>query len=256
MPPLLSAEDPPPFVVEQPLGSSPFVFVCDHAGRAVPAKLRDLGVSEADLARHIAWDIGIAQVGRRLAAQLDAFLGLQTYSRLVIDANRRPGSPESIVTVSEETRIPGNEGLSDEAAAQREVEIFRPYHARIRDELDARAARNRPTILVFLHSFTPVFLGQSRALHAGVLYNRDTRFARPVLELLREEPALQVGDNEPYAASEATDYALVEHGERRGLPHVELEIRQDLIEHEAGQTEWAARLSRVLDRARAAVFPV
>jgi predicted N-formylglutamate amidohydrolase len=255
MPPLLAADDPPPFRVEQPAGASPFFLVCDHAGRELPRKLGDLGVSERDLRRHIAWDIGIAEVGRRLAGQLDAFLIAQTYSRLVIDANRPPGSPQSIVTVSEGTRIPGNEALDPEAAIQRADEIFRPYHARIRAELDARAAHGRATILVLLHSFTPVFLARARAWHAGVLYNRDARLPRVLLELLRAEPGLVVGDNEPYAASEQTDYALVEHGERRGLLSVEIEIRQDLIEHESGQAEWAERLARLLERARSAIAP-
>jgi predicted N-formylglutamate amidohydrolase len=255
LPPLLAAGDPPPFRVERPLGTSPFFLLCDHAGRVLPAKLGDLGVSAADLTRHIAWDIGIAEVGQRLAAHLDAFLIMQTYSRLVIDANRPPGSQQSIVTLSEGTRIPGNEGLDGEAAAQRADEIFHPYHARIREALDARAARAQPTILVTLHSFTPVFLARARSWHAGVLYNRDARLARVMLALLREEPGLVVGDNEPYAASEQTDYALVEHGERRGLLNVEIEIRQDLIAHDAGQAQWAERLARLLERARASVLP-
>lgn len=241
--------------MERPAGTSAFVLVCDHAGRVLPSQLGDLGVSEADLGRHIAWDIGIAEVGRRLAAHLDAFLITQTYSRLVIDANRRPGSPQSIVTVSEGTRIPGNEGLSADAAAQRAEEIFHPYHERIVAELKARAAQSRPTILVTLHSFTPVFLARARSWHAGVLYNRDARLARVMLDLLREDPALVVGDNEPYAASEQTDYALVEHGERRGLLNVEIEIRQDLIEQQAGQVQWADRLARLLERAQSILFP-
>jgi predicted N-formylglutamate amidohydrolase len=241
--------------VERAAGTSPFVVVCDHAGRALPARLGDLGVAAADLERHIAWDIGIAEVGRKLAARLDAFLITQTYSRLVIDANRPLGSPQSIVTISENTRIPGNEGISEEAAAQRANAIFHPYHERIREELDRRAAQGQPTVLVTLHSFTPVFLTRSRSWHAGVLYNRDARLAHVLLDLLRGEPELVVGDNEPYAASEATDYALVEHGERRGLLNVEIEIRQDLIDHERGQAAWAERLARLLERAQSIMLP-
>lgn len=250
MTPLLQDGDPPPLCIERPEGTSAFFLVCDHAGRALPRKLGDLGLSEVELGRHIAWDIGIAEVARRLAAQLDAFLIMQTYSRLVIDANRPPSSAQSIVTVSENTRIPGNEALGSEAAAQRAREIFHPYHDRIRHELDARAAQGRPTILVTLHSFTPVFLARSRAWHCGVLYNRDARLAHVLLTLLRQEPGLVVGDNEPYAASEQTDYALVEHGEHRALLNVEVEIRQDLIEREAGQVEWADRLARLLEQAQ------
>jgi predicted N-formylglutamate amidohydrolase len=241
---LLTGDDPPAVQVRRPTGRSPFVLLCDHAGRALPRALGDLGLPQAELARHIAWDIGIAEVGRRLSDRLDACLVAQAYSRLVIDANRHPGTPQSIVTLSERTRIPGNEGLTSEAAAAREREIFRPYHDSIRAALDARA--ERPTALVLLHSFTPVFLDRARPWHAGVLYGRDLRLARALLALLREEPGLVVGDNEPYAASDDTDYGLVVHGERRGLAHVELEIRQDLIEDAAGQEAWAARLERLL----------
>jgi predicted N-formylglutamate amidohydrolase len=250
---LLSAGDPPPFRVERPGATSPFVLVCDHAGRALPAKLGDLGVSASDMERHIAWDIGICEVGQRLAARLDAFMIAQTYSRLAIDCNRPLHSPQSIVTLSENTAIPGNEGISAEAAAQRAREIFHPYHDRIRAELDARAAQGRETILIALHSFTPVFLTRSRSWHAGVLHNREVRLAHALLPLFRAEPGLVVGHNEPYAASEQTDYTLVEHGERRGLLCVELEIRQDLIAHAAGQDEWTDRLARLLPAALAAV---
>lgn len=252
---LLGDDDPPPFRVEHAAGASPFLLLCDHAGRALPHKLGDLGVAQAELARHIAWDIGIAEVGRRLADELDACLITQSYSRLVIDANRHPGTSQSIVTLSERTRIVGNEGLQAEEREARAREIFLPYHERISAELDARARAGRATLLLLLHSFTPEFLGQPRPWHAGVLYNRDARMAQVLLALLRQEPQLVVGDNQPYAASDATDYALVVHGERRGLLHVELEIRQDLIAHAEGQALWAQRLAHWLQRSHAALFP-
>lgn len=248
---LLSDLDPPAFRVERPDGASPFVLTCDHAGRVLPRALGTLGVSDAELARHIAWDIGIAEVGRKLAGRLDAFQIAQTYSRLVIDANRPPGSPQSIVTRSERTPIPGNEGLSSADAERRAREIFHPYHDRIRAELDARKLTGRPAVLVALHSFTPSFMDRARKWHAGVLYNRDPRLGHGVLELLRREPGLEVGDNEPYRVSDETDYGVVVHGEQRGLVHVMLEIRQDLIDHEAGQDAWAERLARVLSAAHA-----
>jgi predicted N-formylglutamate amidohydrolase len=243
---LLGALDPPVFRVERPQGASPFFLTCDHAGRAVPAALAELGVPASELERHIAWDIGIDAVGRKLAARLDAFQISQAYSRLVIDCNRQPDAATSIVTVSERTEIPGNVALTAEDRARRVAEIFEPYHARIRAELDARAHAGRQTTYVALHSFTPVFMEHARAMHAGVLYQRDARFAHVVLELLRAEPGLVVGDNQPYAVSDATDYGIVVYGEQRGLLHVELEIRQDLISQEPGQEEWAARLERVL----------
>lgn len=252
---LLSADEPAPFVVEHAAGASDFVIVCDHAGNAIPSLLGDLGLNETERARHIAWDIGAAATARVLADRLDAFLITQTYSRLVIDCNRPPRSPQSIVTVSERTHVPGNENLSLFAIDQRVEEIFTPYHERIVALLDQRERAGRRTILVTMHSFTPVYLDEARSLHAGVLYNRDTRFAHAVLAQLRAEADLLVGDNAPYSASEATDYALVVHGERRGLPCVELEVRQDLIADAPGQQEWGERLARVLERARGALFP-
>src|SRR5262249_6371467 len=153
--------------------ASPFVLVADHASRVMPAQLGSLGLPESELERHIAWDIGIAGVAHELSRRLDAFLILQGYSRLVIDANRTPRSPQSIASVSERTRVPGNEALSLDAIEAREREIFHPYHDRIRDELDRRKRERKLTALVSLHSFTPVFMDRSREWHAGVLYNRD-----------------------------------------------------------------------------------
>ena len=243
---LLEADEPPAFRVERPDGKSPYFLTCDHAGRRVPRKLGSLGVSAEDMGRHIAWDIGAAAVAVKLSAALDAFAILQTYSRLVIDCNRRPGLPDSIVRISESTRIPGNEAVSVAEAAAREREIFRPYHDRICAELDTRRAQQRPTLLISVHSFTPRFHGNQRPWHAGVLYNRDARLAIELLRRLQEEPGLVIGDNEPYSVGDTTDYTLPEHGERRGLLHVGIELRQDLVGAEAGQNEWAERLARVL----------
>jgi predicted N-formylglutamate amidohydrolase len=243
---LLEPDEPPAFRVERPHGKSPYFLTCDHAGARVPRRLGSLGVSAADLERHIAWDIGAADVTINLAAALDAFAILQTYSRLVIDCNRRPGIPASIVRMSEATRIPGNEIVTVDEAAMREREIFRPYHDRISAELDARKAQGRLTILISVHSFTPRFHGNKRPWHAGVLYNRDARLAGELLRRLRAEPGLVVGDNEPYAVGDATDYTIPEHGERRGLLHVGIELQQDLIAAEPGQSEWTERLARAL----------
>lgn len=245
---LLADTDPPVFQVVHEAGASPFLFACDHAGRSLPKALGDLGLDEPDLQRHIAWDIGIAGVGRLLAEQLDAFLILHSYSRLVIDANRPPGSPQSIAERSEATTIPGNVGLTPDEVRVREEEVFWPYHRRIATELDRRAQLGLPTIFIALHSFTPVYLGNARPWHMGVLYQRDVRVAHRMLELLRQEPGLRVGDNEPYFVSDATDYSVVQHGERRGLLHVELELRQDLIAEPSGQQAWADRLRPVLEQ--------
>jgi predicted N-formylglutamate amidohydrolase len=206
----------------------------------------------AELQRHIAWDIGALGVARRMAATLDASLVAQNYSRLVIDCNRDPKVATSIPLVGESIEIPGNIGVSAEEIAARRAEIFDPYHDHICSLLDERQAAGRTTILVAQHSMTDVFKGVRREMHAAVLYNRDRRFAGLVLHALRGEPGLVVGDNQPYFVSDETDYTIPRHGEARGLPHVEIEIRQDLITDEAGQNEWAQRICRALQAAEAA----
>ena len=149
------------------------------------------------------------------------------------------------------TEIPGNRNLSAEQRAARRTEIFEPYHARIEELLNARQAAGQPTVFIAMHSFTPVFKGELRAMQVGVLYNRDVRLANIMLDLLRAEEDLVVGDNAPYAVSDVSDYGVPVHAEKRGLAHVEIEIRQDLITDEAGQAEWAARFVRLLDAANA-----
>jgi predicted N-formylglutamate amidohydrolase len=242
---LLAPDEPPCFSVHREQGRSPFVLIADHAGQRVPRALRDLGLPQSELDRHIGWDIGIASVTRLLADALDAVAILQSYSRLVIDCNRPLGAPGSIVTVSDGTAVPANLGLRPADAAARAREIFVPYHRRIAAELDARQGAS-PPVLIAMHSFTPVFGGVARPWHAGVLHHRDTRLARALLRALSEEPGLVVGDNQPYSVSDATDYAIPVHGEQRGLLHVELEIRQDLIADAHGQSQWAQRLARIL----------
>lgn len=243
---LLAADEPAAWRAANPHGRSPYLIICDHAGRCIPRRLGNLGLTDNDRQRHIAWDIGAAEVAEALAHSLDACVILQTYSRLVIDCNRPLGSPGSIVTRSEDTAIAANVGIAPEAVAARQREVFAPYHERIRAELERRRAQNRAAWLICLHSFTPVFRGVPRGWHCGVLYNRDPRLARAVLAGLRSEAGLVAGDNEPYAASDTTDYAIPVYGEGLRLPHVGIEIRQDQIADAAGQAQWSQRLARIL----------
>ena len=243
---LLAPGEPPACVTLGQPNSSPFLLLCDHAGNRIPRRLGTLGVSESERQRHIAWDIGAAGVVKLMAESLGAFAILQTYSRLVIDCNRSPTVDTSIVTVSEDTEIPGNLDLSPMDREQRASEILRPYHDRIAAELDRRQAAHIPTVIVAMHSFTPVYRGIARPWHVGLLYNRDDRLSRPMMALLKQEGGLVVGDNEPYAVSDESDYTIPVHGERRGLPHGEIEIRQDLIGAEVGQSVWAERIARLL----------
>ena len=248
---LLASDEPDPVETINPDGASDLFLIADHAGLRNPKALGTLGVSETERRRHIGWDIGIAGVTRHLAAALDAQTVMQRYSRLVIDCNRPAGVPSSIPRISESTAIPGNEAVDQAEAERRQREIFAPYHSKIVEWLDARAASGRTTVLIAMHSFTPVYMGVSRPWHIGLLHNRDRRLADPLLALLCAEGDLVVGDNEPYQATDESDYAIPMHGERRGLAHVGIEIRQDLIAAETGQEVWAKRLARILPQAAA-----
>ena len=242
---LLVKDDVAPVLEENAEGASPFLLTSDHYGRNIPRELGYLGLPEAELERHIAWDIGIAGVANALSKHLDAHLIAKRYSRLVIDCNRPPDAPSSIPRISEATIIPGNEGLTRDAAEARRQQIFDPYHRRIREVIDNRLRNNLPAVLVSLHSFTPVYAGIARPWHVGTLYQRDSRLPPLLLKGLRASGDLVVGDNEPYAVSDETDYTIPVHGEARGLMNTGIEIRQDLIADEAGERQWADRLANI-----------
>jgi predicted N-formylglutamate amidohydrolase len=242
---LLGPEDVPPVGEHNAEGRSPFLLTCDHYGRLIPRALGDLGLPESELKRHIGWDLGIAGVTERLSGDLDAHLIVQRYSRLVIDCNRPPQVASSIPLISEATTVPGNEGITREAKEIRRAQIFDPYHRRIDEIIEARRHNNLPTILVSLHSFTPVYAGIARPWHIGTLYQRDKILPPLLLQALRAEPDLVVGDNEPYAVSDDTDYTIPVHAEARGLMNTGIEIRQDLISDQAGEKAWADRLARI-----------
>ena len=246
---LLAEDEPKAFEVARENARSPYLVLCDHASRRIPRSLGTLGLPVSELERHIAWDLGAAGLARRLADKLDAWLILQNYSRLVIDCNRRLDRPDSIAEQSEDTAVPGNVGLSSDERRARADEIFEPYHARIRAELDRRASARPAPIVLFVHSFTPVYRGVARPWQAGVLHHRDTRLALPLLRALEREPGLTVGDNQPYAANALSDYGIVEHAEARGFAPLELEVRQDLLADADGQDEWAERFARLISAA-------
>ena len=229
-------------------GTSPYVLLCEHASNHVPEAYAGLGLPPRDLQRHIAWDIGAADLARGLSRRLDAPLFLSGYSRLLIDCNRPPGAPTSIPTRSEDTDIPGNLDPDAGERARRERAYFAPFHAAVARLLDRRAAERRRTIVVGVHSFTPVFLGMARPWLAGVLYAGAERFGRTLVERLGTElgPAA-VGDNEPYRIEpEEHDYTVPVHGDARGLDAALLEVRQDLIASAAEAEAWAARLAPAL----------
>lgn len=240
--------DPPPFIVENSFTESPFVLLCDHAGRAEPRNL-SLGVPESEMDRHIAWDIGAGELCLALAKVVDAGVVRQPYSRLVIDCNRSPDRPDAMPEVSDGTHIPANRGLDAQARAWRIAAIHEPYHARISALLDARGAAGLRSVLVFMHSFTPSMAGIDRPWRFGILHTGQP-FALAVLERLRECDIGPVGDNQPYVMDE-TDYTAGRHGVSRGLDFVEIEVRQDLIAGPEGRAEVAALFARALPAALA-----
>ena len=242
---LIGAHEPAPVTISGDGASSPFVVTCDHAGKRIPEKLGDLGLSAADLDRHIAWDIGAAGVAKALVQELDACVIMQNYSRLVVDCNRPPNNAQLIPEKCEQTRIPGNCGLDDDTRNARLREIYYPYHDHIARVLDARTENQDGAALVAIHSFTPVYLEVARPWHIGVLYGRDRSMADPMLRCLRNNAQLCVGDNEPYRIDQK-DYGIPVHGEQRGIPHILIEIRQDLIATATAQQRWARELSGVL----------
>lgn len=243
---LLTAADRPPVEAVNADGKAPVLITCDHASRRVPKSLRNLGLDAASLELHIGWDIGAAEVSRGLARGLDAPAILAGYSRLVIDCNRDLDDPTSMPAVSDGVPVPGNRDLSPVAQAQRVEALFRPYHRAIETALDGFAARGVHPAVLSIHSFTPVMNGFQRPWHVGILWDKDPRMAVPALAALRREAGLVVGDNEPYSAREPAGYTVRTHAEKRGLPHLNVELRQDLIATDAGTAEWAARLARVL----------
>lgn len=243
---LLDSGDPPPFEVVNPAGSARALIVCDHASNRIPRRLGSLGLTPHELAQHIAWDPGAAEVARGLAARLDAPLLLGGYSRLVIDLNRPLVSPESIAEQSAGIAVPGNRGLSREARARRVAELFEPYHRALAVRLDERMGQS--PLLISIHSFTPELHGEPRPWHAGVAYGRDPRFAHRLFQALELDQNLTLGLNQPYGVDDEHDYTLPNHGESRGILHVMIEMRQDCIASAAGVDAWVERLARAYER--------
>ncbi|WP_421693740.1 N-formylglutamate amidohydrolase [Aestuariivirga sp.] len=236
---------PPPVRVLNETGASPYVLLCEHASRFIPAAYRGLGLGDHDLARHIAWDIGAAQVATCLSATLDAPLVLAGYSRLLIDLNRPPHSETAIPEISETTSIPGNRGLSEAERARRISAYFDPFQAAVGHLLDARQAAGVQSTVIGIHSFTPVFKGFVRPWQAGILYRRARVFGHALAEALGGASSA-IAENEPYAIDDESDYTVPVHGEARGLDAVLVEIRQDLIADDEGAASWASRLAQAL----------
>lgn len=223
------------------------VVLCDHASNALPPAYGDLGLPSGEFRRHIAYDIGAAALARRIAAALGAPAVLSRFSRLLIDVNRGEDDPTLIMRLSDGAVVPGNARVDAEERQRRLERYYLPYHAAVTRALDEALATGRAPSILSVHSFTPAWKSRPRPWHAGILWDRDPRLAVPLIDALRADSSLVVGDNEPYVGALKGD-TLYRHGSKRGLAHALIEVRQDLVGDEKGVAEWAARLVPILAR--------
>lgn len=245
-PTLIGPSDPPPCSIYNASGKASLLLVADHASREMPEALQKLGLDAAALDLHIAWDIGSAKLARKLADLLDAPLVLGGYSRLLIDLNRQPDDATAIPPVSDGTIIPGNAVVDEQHRALRIRSFFEPYHAAISARLDQFQAAGLTPAFLSIHTCTPVFDGQQRPWHIGVMWDKDSRIAIPLLQQLNQVEGLCIGDNQPYSGRHPHDFTIDFHAEGRGIPHVGIEVRQDLVSDNAGAIKWAGILARAL----------
>ncbi len=245
--PMIGSSEADAFTVIGGIADCGVVVLCDHASNALPPIYGALGMPAAEFERHIAYDIGAAGVARALAAELGAPVVLSRYSRLLIDPNRGDDDPTLIMRISDGAVVPGNRELDAHERGVRLDRYYRPYHLAIARVIDAAMGAGVPPILVSIHSFTPVMKGVERPWQVGILWDKDPRFASPMLDYLRAGTGCVVGDNEPYSGILTGD-TLWQHGTRRGLAHAIVEIRQDLIESAQGQAKWGLLLAGMIQR--------
>ncbi len=244
--PLIGPGDPPPYMTYNDHGRAPLLLVADHASPYFPAALNQLGLADWVLDRHVAWDIGSDNLVRHLADRLDAPAVLAGFSRLIVDPNRRLDDPTAFVQVSDGIAIPGNLDLDEQQKALRVQSFFEPYHGAISQKLERFQASGVVPAFISVHTCTPVFDRVVRPWHVGIMWDRDPRIAVQLMEALRAMPGICIGDNEPYSGRHPHDFTVDFHAESAGLPHVGLEVRQDLVSDQAGARHWAGVLANAL----------
>jgi predicted N-formylglutamate amidohydrolase len=251
---LLAPDEPSPYIVLNPEATSPVFLVCDHASRRIPAALGTMGLDPAVRRCHLALDIGAGALTRKLAASLGSTAVLCRYSRLVVDCNRQLMDPGAFLEFGDGVIVPGNRNLHRDDKGMRADEIYWPYHGAIGSQLKRLADSDIKPVFVAVHSFTPVLNGEARSWEMGVLWDRDPVTAQVFIESLRDAGYL-VGDNEPYSGKAPQDFTVDTHAERGELPHVGLEIRQDLIHHDDGVDRIAGVLHDLLSSLPARLRP-
>lgn len=243
---LLTEAEGSPVAVENPEALSPFLLVCEHASRRLPEKMGTLGLSPDALSSHIAWDPGALAVSKLLVKNLDAALVYQRFSRLVYDCNRPPEAEGAMPSVSEVFEVPGNAAISAAERRARTDALYVPFRDELADFIAARKANGRPPVLVTMHSFTPVYHGRQRDVEVGILHDTDKRLAAAMLAVAEKTKRYDVRRNEPYGPADGVTHTLIEHGVKNGLLNVMIEIRNDLIQDEAGQKVMAGYLTGLL----------
>lgn len=244
--PLIGPGDSPPFFDYNSPGASPVLLVADHASPFFPARMNQLGLADWVLERHVAWDIGSDKLAKFLADSLDAPLVLAGFSRLIVDPNRKIEDSSAFAKISDGIAIPGNMDLGDEQKALRVQSFFKPYHDRITQQLDQFTANGVVPAMIAVHTCSPVFDRIVRPWHIGIMWDKDPRIPVPLIRHFENQEGICVGDNEPYSGRHPNDYTIDHHAEPAGLPHVGLEVRQDLVDTEEGAREWAGILARGL----------
>jgi predicted N-formylglutamate amidohydrolase len=243
---LLAAPEPQAYELLDVAPSVPVLIVCDHASRRIPESLGDLGVPSEYLHEHIAWDIGAGAVARSLSAILQLPAVLAGYSRLLVDCNRNLDDPSAFPEISDGIPVPGNQALSQPERQQRADAFYWPYHHAIRDRIRVLESLAPAPALLAVHSFTPALSGVSRPWHFGVMWDKDPRLASTLIQNLAAMEGIVVGDNQPYSGRHPADFTIDHHAEVEGLPHAGIEVRQDLVQTEAGVAEWSERLAQAL----------
>jgi predicted N-formylglutamate amidohydrolase len=224
----------------------PVLLGCDHASAHIPHELKNLGVAEDQLAEHIAWDIGAGAVAVELGALLKVPVVLGAHSRLVVDCNRNLDDPTAFPAESDGISVPGNQLIETDEREARANAFYWPYHHAVRDALRNLEQLATAPALLAIHSFTPQMNGSLRPWQLGALWDKDDRIALPFIKHFSETTDVVVGNNEPYSGRHPADFTLDHHAEAEGLPHLGIEIRQDLIDTDAGAKHWAAILAAAL----------
>jgi predicted N-formylglutamate amidohydrolase len=244
---LIGPEDPPPYSIINETGRAKVLLVGDHVSNLIPTVLQNLGLDSKALGQHIAYDIGTKKLIHHLSQHLDAPALLAGYSRLVVDLNRSLTDESCMPEISDNTVIPGNQNMSQDHRNQRIQCFYTPYRTAIEEMLFQFKQNEIVPAFISIHSFTPEMAGYSRPWHAGVLWDKDPRIPIPLMKNLRAHTeGFNIGDNEPYSGRHLADYTIDHHAEAAGLPHVSIEIRQDLVDSEEGAERWAVILSDAL----------